>query len=127
MNQVCLIGRLGGDPETRFAQDGKSIANFSLAVNESFTDAGDEKQEHVNWFRVAAFARTAEIVSEYLSKGMRVGVTGSLRHRTFEDKEGRTRSVVEIVARSIDFLSDGNGNGGHSDGAPPHDDEDTPF
>ena len=127
MNSVALIGRLGGDPELRYSADGRSIANFSLAVNEAYNDAQGQKQNHVNWFRVTAFARTAEIVSEYLKKGLRVGINGSLRQRTFEDKEGRTRSVVEVVARSVDLLEGANGNGGHSTEPPPHDDEDIPF
>lgn len=127
MNHVCLIGRLGADPEIRYSNEGKTIASFSIALNEVYTDSQGQKQEHTSWIRCVAFNRTADVIGEYLEKGSRVGVVGSLRQRSFEN-EGQSRSVIEVFVRNIDFLSGGNGNGGGQEkSGPPEEDEDIPF
>ena len=115
MNVVTLIGRLGQEPDIRYSAQGSPIANFSLALNEAYTDSEGNKQEHVNWIPCKGFNRIAEVVGEYLTKGMRVGITGSLRQRTWEDDNANKRSVIEVVVRSIDFLNGGRQNGEHKE------------
>ncbi len=99
MNIVCLIGRLGGDPELRYTQDGKGVARFDLAVDRYNSDDPD-------WFSVTSFGRTAENVAEHMAKGCKVGVTGRLQQDKWEDKNtGEKRSRVIVIANQIDFLT----------------------
>jgi|Deesub1362A_J573_1020465.scaffolds.fasta_scaffold02734_9 single-strand DNA-binding protein len=123
-NMVILVGRLGADPQVQQTQGGRTVARFSLATNERFQDKDGKVQERVDWHRVVAWGKQAENCGQYLKKGRLVSVEGRLQTRSFEDKEGVTRWVTEVVARRVEFL-DGNGNGkGRS--VPPPTDEDAP-
>jgi single-strand DNA-binding protein len=131
MNHVLIIGNLGQDPEVKYTASGTMVVNVNIAVNEHYKDTNGEKQQRVNWFRVTCFSRLGEIVSQYCKKGSKIGVTGQLQQRTWTDKEGQNRSVVEIRAREIELLSPRAGNG---DGTAPSDDisnnvisDDVPF
>lgn len=101
--QALIVGNLGGDPETRVIASGSSVASFSVAVTESWKD-GSETREHTEWFRIAAWGRLAELTSEYLRKGSRVLVIGSLRTRAYKDKDGNDRKATDLVAQRIQFL-----------------------
>lgn len=115
INKVILIGNLGGDPETRYLQSGAQVTNFRLATSESWKDKNTgQKQERTEWHRIACFARLAEIAGEYLRKGSKVYVEGSLRTSEYE-KNGEKRYSTEIVAREIQML-DTRGDG--AAGAP---------
>lgn len=103
LNKVILIGNLGRDPEVRSLQDGKAIANFSIATVESWGN-GSEKQERTEWHRVVAFDKLAEICGEYLSKGKQVYIEGRLQTREWEDKDGVKRYKTEIVASQMLML-----------------------
>lgn len=105
INQVILMGRLTRDPEMRTTTSGKSVCNFSLAVDRQ----GQEDQ--ADFFDVIAWEKTGELVNQYLSKGRRCLVQGRLRQDSWEDKEtGKKRSRVEVVAFDVTFL-DGPGDG----------------
>ena len=111
INQVILMGRLTRDPEQRTTTTGKTIANFSIAVDR----AGQDDQ--ADFFDVTAWEKTGELVMQYLAKGRRVLVQGRLRQDSWDDKEtGKKRSRVEVVANDVTFL-DGP-NGGENGGAP---------
>lgn len=99
LNKVIIIGHLGRDPEVRYTQDGKPVANFSVAVTEKYN--GNEKTE---WFSVVAFSKTAEIVQKYLHKGNPAYVEGKLQTREWNDKDGQKRTTTEIVASNIVFI-----------------------
>jgi len=100
MNQVCLIGRLGRDPELRVTQGGTSVAKFSLAV-----DRHDEAKT-TDWFEVTCFGKVAENTGQYMRKGCMVGITGRLRQDTWTDKQsGQNRSKVTVAASQVDFLT----------------------
>lgn len=103
LNMVTIIGYLGQDPELRFTQAGIPVANLSVAVTDRFKDSNGEKQEHTNWFRVVAWNKTAEISQEYLHKGDRVALVGSLKSRDYEI-DGQKKNVIEIVADSISLI-----------------------
>jgi len=112
MNTVSLIGYLGSDPELKYTASGTPVTTLSLAVHETWKDEQGEKKEHTNWVKAVAWNRLAEIAGEYLNKGDRVAVVGSLRQRTYEDNSGNNRSVLEVVVRNMDMLSaKGNDNG----------------
>jgi single-strand DNA-binding protein len=122
LNSVTLIGRLGADPDIRYTPSGAAVANFRIAVNEFWTDQAGEKQERTHWFSCVAWKHLAEIVNQYLSKGSQVGVSGSLRQRTWQTDSGENRSTVEVVVRDLTML-----DGKRREGAPPPDDGDIPF
>lgn len=117
--QLVLIGNLGNDPELRYTPSGVSVASFNLAVNKSWTDAEGNKQDKTVWFRVSAWRKTAEIVSQYLTKGKQVLIVGEIEEaRAYTDKEGNAKASLEVTAQTIKFLgakdANGNGNGNHS-------------
>ena len=105
INKVILIGRLGRDPEVRYANNGNAIANVSIATSESWKDKNTgEPVEKTEWHRVVFFRRLAEIVGEYLKKGSQVYVEGRLQTRKWQDKEGQDRYTTEIVANEMQML-----------------------
>lgn len=97
MNTVNLIGNLATDVDLREVGDGKKVASFLLAVGRGGRDAG------ADFVGVSVWDRQAELCSEYLSKGRRIGLDGYLRSRSWEE-EGKRRRVIEVVARRVDFL-----------------------
>jgi len=116
LNQVCIAGNLGADPELRYSQAGLAITNLNIAVNEHYKDGNGEPQKRTHWFRAAAFGRTAEIAAEYLQKGSKVGIAGKLVQRTWQDDQGNNRSSVEIRIDQLELLGSGNGNGNQPQG-----------
>jgi single-strand DNA-binding protein len=123
VNSVSLIGRLGRDPETRHTQGGKTVTNFSVAVDEGF---GDRKQTY--WIPVVAWEKTAEAAGKYLKKGSQVAVEGRLQVRSWDDKEGNKRTTTEVVANRLDFLTKPPSSQSEQEfDGPAPDDSDTPF
>lgn len=119
VNKVILIGNLGRDPELRYTKNGQAVANFSLATSDSFTSRDGQKEERTEWHRIVAWAKTAELCTQYLSKGRTVYIEGQLRTREWEDKEGHKRQTTEVHAQTVQFLSPrGAGSGGAGGGAP---------
>ncbi|MCU0667598.1 MAG: single-stranded DNA-binding protein [Patescibacteria group bacterium] len=114
-NQVVLMGNLTRDPELRSTNSGQSVCNFSLALNRSYKDANGEWQEATDYIDVIAWGPLGERVSQYLTKGRPVLVSGRLQNRTWE-QDGQKRSKVEVVAQDVTFLGS-RGEGG-SDSAP---------
>jgi single-strand DNA-binding protein len=112
VNKVILIGNIGKDPETRFSAGGGAITNITLATSESWKDKQTgENQERTEWHRVVFFGRLGEIAGEYLKKGSKVYVEGSLRTRKWTDQSGQDKYTTEIVANEMQML-DGRGAGG---------------
>ncbi|MEJ2755063.1 MAG: single-stranded DNA-binding protein, partial [Gammaproteobacteria bacterium] len=105
VNTVILIGNLGNDPETRFMPSGGAVTNLSLATSESWKDKQTgAPQERTEWHRVVMFNRLAEIAAEYLKKGSKVYIMGSLRTRKWQDNNGQDRYTTEIVASDMQML-----------------------
>jgi len=103
-NKVLIIGNLGRDPELRYTPNGQAVANFTIATNEIWTDKNNERQTRTEWHRIVAWGKLAEIASEYLSKGKQVFVEGRLRTRTWQDRNGNSRTTTEIWASSLIML-----------------------
>ncbi len=117
INKVILVGNIGQDPETRFSGAGAAITNISVATSQSWKDKNTgEQQERTEWHRVVFFNRLAEIAGEYLKKGSKVYIEGSLRTRKWQDQNGQDRYTTEIVANEMQML-DSRGSGGMGDGA----------
>lgn len=109
VNKVMLIGNLGRDPEIRYTTSGQAVANFTLATTEKYKNKAGDKQEDTEWHRIVAWGRLAEICGEYLTKGRMVYIEGSIRTRSWEDKEGNTKWTTEIVARNMQMLGPSGG------------------
>lgn len=102
VNRVVLVGRLTRDPELRSTNTGKSVVDFSLAVDKKFKPT--DGSPTADFFRIIAWDKTAEFVSNYLTKGRLVAVDGRLQTRKYQTKEGHDREVVEIVADNVQGL-----------------------
>jgi single-strand DNA-binding protein len=103
-NKVQLIGNLGMDPEVKHLESGKTLAKFSLATNDRYTDAKGEKQTDTQWHNLIAWGKTAEIAEKYLKKGNEVAVEGKLTSRSYKTKEGQKRYMTEVVINEILML-----------------------
>jgi single-strand DNA-binding protein len=116
INKVILIGNLGRDPETRYSQGGGAVTNFSVATSENWRDRqSGEQKEHTEWHNIVCFGRLAEIAGEYLRKGSKVYIEGTLRTSSWE-QDGQKRYRTEIMARDMQMLDSRGGGGG--DAAP---------
>jgi single-strand DNA-binding protein len=105
INKAILIGRLGKDPEIRSTAGGQTVARFSLATDERYTDRNGEKQERTEWHNIVAWGKLAEICGQYLRKGKLVYVDGSIRTDSWDDKEtGQKKYRTEIVAQNMKML-----------------------
>lgn len=114
INKVILIGNCGQDPETRYSASGAAITNVSLATSETWKDKqSGQPQERTEWHRVVFFNRLAEIAGEYLKKGSKVYIEGSLRTRKWQDQQGQDKYTTEIVASEMQMLDS---RGGESSG-----------
>ncbi len=123
INKVILIGNCGADPESRATAAGGQVTNVRLATSESWKDKNTgQMQERTEWHRVVFFGRLAEIAAEYLRKGSKVYVEGSIRTRKWQDKEGRDQYTTEIVAGEMQML-DGKRD---ADAAPQQEPRHTP-
>ncbi|MEZ5560876.1 MAG: single-stranded DNA-binding protein [Pseudomonadales bacterium] len=118
INKVILIGNLGRDPETRYAQGGGAVTSFSVATTENWRDRqSGEQQERTEWHNVVCFGRLAEIAGEYLRKGSKVYIEGSLRTSSWE-QDGQKRYRTEVMARDMQMLDSRGGMGGGPGGGP---------
>lgn len=145
VNKVILIGRLGKDPELKYTQGGRAVANFSVATNERWKGQDGQKQESTTWHNIVAWGKQAEVMKEYLSKGQQVYIEGRIDNRSYDDKDGNKKYISEVVVQNFQFIgsrgdSAGGGPGGggsapsdQPDSSPPppsgeaSDDDDLPF
>lgn len=121
VNRATLLGNLGKDPDIRKTQDGRSIANFSIATSETWKDkATGDRKEATEWHTIVVFNENlVKVVEQYLKKGMKVLVEGQIKTRKWQDKEGKDRYSTEIVLQGFDaklvMLNGKDDGGGRSD------------
>lgn len=145
VNKAIIVGNLGSDPETRNLPDGGAIVNINIATSSIWKDKNtNQPQERTEWHRVVFFNRIAEIASQYLKKGSKVYIEGSIRTRKWQDQSGQDRYTTEIIASEmllLDSRSEGelgrsedtnisNNNTDNKKGPPPppaFPDDDIPF
>lgn len=132
LNKVMLIGNLGGDPEVRNTQGGHQVATLNVATTESWKDSSGSKQERTEWTRVVFWGRLADIAGQYLEKGAKVYIEGSLTTRKYTDKQGVERYATEVKGRELVMLggksSGGAGRQSSAQAAPVSEfDDDIPF
>lgn len=112
LNKAMIIGNLGKDPDVRYTQSNTAVANLSIATSDRYKDKSGEWKETTEWHKIVAWGRTAEVCQEYLKKGSKIYVEGSIQTNKWEDKDGQTRYTTEIKARRLIMLdSKGSGNG----------------
>jgi single-strand DNA-binding protein len=144
INKVILVGRLGKDPEVRSTPSGQTVAKFSLATDEKFTDKSGNKQERTEWHNIVAWGRLGEICGQFLKKGRLVYIEGKIQTDSWDDKEsGQKKYRTEIIAAEMKMLErkgDGDSSGYEGGGsnyrksaneparvADGGDDDDVPF
>ena len=126
-NHVTMMGNLTKDPELRYVPSGAAVCNFGLAINSAYTDGNGEKQEEVTFIDVVCWNKLAEAVAEYLHKGSPAFIDGRLKQNSWETEDGQKRYKHEIVARSVQFLSNGKPGKDEDEGDDDGNDDDVPF
>lgn len=101
MNKAMLIGRLAADPELRQTGDGTNVTDFTIAVTRPYS--GKESEVQTDWIDIVAWRHTAEFICKYFQKGSPIVVEGSIQTRVWEDKEGKKRKTVEVLAENVEF------------------------
>ncbi len=127
LNKVTLIGNLGRDPEIRTTQDGREIANLAIATSESWKDKNTgERREKTEWHRIVIFSEgLVRVVKNYLKKGSKIYIEGSLQTRKWTDQGGQERYTTEVVLQGYNGTltmldrAGGNDNGGYHQDAQP--------
>jgi single-strand DNA-binding protein len=104
VNKVILVGRLGIDPEIKYTNSGKAICNFTLATTERWIDEDGNKSEKVTWHKVTCWNSLAQNCEKYLTKGREVYIEGKIQTRTYDNNDGVTIHVTEILALNVIFL-----------------------
>lgn len=116
VNKVILVGNVGKDPEIRYTQDGKAIANLNIATSQSWRDKSTgERKEKSEWHRVVIFGELANVAEKFVKKGSRLYIEGSLQTRKWQDQSGQDKYATEIVLQGFQsqlvMLDKPNGNG----------------
>lgn len=120
VNKVIIVGNLGKDPETRFMPSGGAVANTTVATSETWKDKNTgQPQERTEWHNIVFFNRLAEIAGEYLRKGAKIYIEGSLRTRKWQDQQGQDKYMTEIVVSEMQML-DSRGAGSDNQGQQNH-------
>lgn len=121
MNNCVLVGRTTKEIELRRTNSGKSVATFTVAVNRR------GKNDGADFIQCVAWNRTAEVLNQYVHKGDRVGITGSISTRKFEDNHGNRRYITEVIVQSFEFMQDKRNNSYEPINGGVDMDEDLPF
>ena len=121
-NHVTLMGNLTKDPDLKYTSGGAAVCNFGLAINRVYNDGDGGKQEDVTFIDIVCWNRLAEACAEYLHKGSPAFVEGRLKQNSWETEDGQRRYKHEVVARSVQFLSNAKPEQDEDEGA-----DDVPF
>ena len=128
VNKVIIIGNLGKDPEVRHLENGRAVANFSLATSETYKNRQGEKVTNTEWHNIVLWSPLAEIAERFPKKGGQVYIEGKITTRSWDDKDGNKRYTTEVVGRDITLLG-GNNQGGSAPASetPDLETDDLPF
>jgi len=107
LNKVFLVGNLTRDPELRYTPQGTAVTTLRIAVNRSFKDKSGQAQKDTCFVNIVVWAQMAEVCNQYLQKGRQVFVEGRLQSRSWQNSEGKNRSVLEVVATRVQFMPQG--------------------
>ena len=119
LNKVTLLGRIGADPEIKYTQSGQPVCTLNVATNQVWKDEAGVLQTKTDWHRVVAWGKLAEACHEYLKKGSKLYLEGSLHTRQYDDKDGQKRYITEIKMNEMIMLDPkGSSEGGYNRAAP---------
>ncbi|MBS9781752.1 MAG: single-stranded DNA-binding protein [Gammaproteobacteria bacterium] len=105
INKAIIVGNLGNDPDMKYLPNGDAVTNISVATSESWTDKqSGQPQERVEWHRITAYRKLAEIMGQYLKKGSQVYIEGKIQTRKWTDQNGIERYTTEIIANQMQML-----------------------
>jgi single-strand DNA-binding protein len=104
VNKVILVGNVGKNPEIKHFDNDKSVASFSLATSESYTNKSGQKVTQTEWHNIQIWGGLSKIVENYVVKGMQLYIEGKIRTRSYDDKNGNTRYVTEIIGNTMQML-----------------------
>jgi single-strand DNA-binding protein len=107
LNKVFLVGNLTRDPELRYTSQGTAVTTLRLAVNRSFKGKDGQMQKDTCFVNIVVWSQMAEVCNQYLQKGRQVFVEGRLQFRSWQNSEGKNRSVLEVVATRVQFMPQG--------------------
>lgn len=122
VNKVILVGNLGKDPEVKHLDNGKAVATFSLATNETYKNREGERVTKTEWHNIVAWTPFAEIIEKFTKKGQQIYLEGKLTTRSWDDQNGQKRYTTEVVLRDLTLLA----NGTNPNRPPEHTQEDAP-
>lgn len=108
-NKITIVGYLGKDPEIKYLPSGDGICSFSIATTERKKDKSGDYQDSTLWFKVNVWGKQGEACNQYLSKGSQAYVCGRLSQQTYTDRDGNTRTSLEVRADDVQFLLGGDG------------------
>lgn len=111
VNKVILVGNLGKDPEVRHLDNGRAVANFSLATNETYKNKQGERVTNTEWHNIVLWSPLAEIAERFLQKGKQVYIEGKITTRSWDDQDGNKRYTTEVVGREMTLLGTKDGDG----------------
>src|ERR1700686_5414572 len=114
VNKLIVLGYVGSDAELKFTAGGKPVANFSVAVNESFKNSNGDNVDRAEWFRCVAWNGLGEICGQYVLRGKQVYLEGRLQTRKYDDNEGKARPITEgavSTLRPLEGSRNGSGQG----------------
>ncbi len=118
VNKVILLGRLGKDPDMRYAPSGTAIASFSLATNHNSKNADGNWETQTEWHNVTLFGKTAEVAGEYLKKGSLTYIEGRIHTESWEDQNGQKRYTTKIIGNEMQLVGSKQDNQGAQANAP---------
>jgi len=132
LNKVMLAGNLTRDPELRYTAGGSAVCNFSMAMNDRWTDkASGEKKEETTFVRVTAWGKTGENIAQYFSKGKAIYIEGKLKSGSYDREDGTKVNTLDVTLREFQFVGSKSDQGGNTGGAHGHgqtaDGDDIPF
>ncbi|MHC1776819.1 MAG: single-stranded DNA-binding protein [Lentimicrobium sp.] len=100
-NRVQLIGNLGADPEVKMLESNKKVARLSIATNDEYTDKNGQKVRQTQWHNLVVWGKLAETCEKYLTKGKEIAIEGKLTYRTWNDKDGKTHNITEVIVNEL--------------------------
>jgi len=104
INKAILVGNVGKDPEIRYLESGVPVCNFTLATNETYTNKSGEKVTMTEWHNIVLWRGLAEVAEKYVKKGSQLYIEGRIRTRSYDDKDGNKRYIMEIVGDNMQML-----------------------
>jgi len=110
-NRVSLIGNLGQDPDTKTTETGKKVTHFTLATEDGYKNSDGQRVNETTWHNIVAWNGLADIADRFLKKGHQVAVEGRIVYRSYNDKNGVTKYITEIVLNDLALLRNGKGKG----------------